>query len=92
MIKIDVEGAEFKVLSGASNFLQTRPSIIVMEYLSEKRGNHQHQNAKDLLEGLGYRCFLIDQNGETYLAGDLNAYLNSGKMESDNVVFLKANP
>ena len=69
------------------------PSLKKVEHIAHasKVSRLLHDPVKYLF-ALGFNNIVIGQNVETYLAGDLNAYLNSGKMESDNVVFLKANP
>lgn len=89
MIKIDVEGGEFKVIRGLKSFLKIHHPIITMEYLSEKRGNQAHANACDLLKQLGYQGFIINEKGRLDTVNDLNQSINKRDLESDNVVFKK---
>ncbi|MGK0387511.1 MAG: FkbM family methyltransferase [Maribacter sp.] len=89
IFKIDVEGAEFKVLNGAANYLKDNSPIIVIEYLSDERGNGEHMLAKDLLVSLGYHSHIIDKNGVLIKIDGINNYLNNNRLESDNIVFMK---
>lgn len=90
LIKIDVEGAEDKVFQGASQFLTTNETCqIVMEYLNPTRHNEAHQKAKILIEGFGYHCHIITQKGELLPMKDVDAYLLTHDLDSDNVVFKK---
>jgi FkbM family methyltransferase len=89
LIKIDVEGAEYKVISGMRNHLQNNSPIIIMEYLSADRGNQEHIEAEKLLQSFGYKTFIITKNGTLQHAVDISQYLNDENMESDNIVFMK---
>jgi FkbM family methyltransferase len=89
IFKIDVEGAEFKVLNGAKNHLKNNSPTVIIEYLSDERGNGEHMLAKNLLESLGYFSHIIDKNGELIKIDGINNYLNNNKLESDNIVFVK---
>ena len=89
IIKIDVEGAEYKVLEGASRHLQANSPIVVMEYLSNERCNEEHRNAEILLISLGYIPHSIDPKGELIKLEDIKTYLKTNKLISDNIVFLK---
>lgn len=91
IIKIDVEGAEFKVLTGATNVLNSCHPIIIMEYLSDSRENSNHVKAISFLQNLGYNYYLIDDNGSLMHINNLEAYLKSKNLESDNLVFLNSN-
>ncbi len=42
IIKIDVEGAEFSVINGLKSYLPGKSPLIVMEHLSDSRGNKEH--------------------------------------------------
>jgi FkbM family methyltransferase len=92
LIKIDVEGAEDKVIAGAIAYLETiflpnRPRI-VLEYLSSNRQNVPHQKAKAELERLGYSPFAIDKKGELKPCPDIEGYLSQIGLDSDNIVFV----
>lgn len=78
-IKIDVEGAEIKVLKGLKDTLSSMKPVIIFEVLPNfylKNGYHKlskeaaDQNRKnadeiyDYLTNLGYRIFLLDHEGK----------------------------
>lgn len=90
LIKIDVEGAEDKVFEGARQFLTTNKTCqIVMEYLNPTRHNDAHQKAKTLIETFGYQCHIINQQGKLLPMNDVDTYLLTQNLDSDNVVFKK---
>lgn len=89
IIKIDVEGAEFKVISGATQYLQTHAPVIVMEYLTSDRHNSEHQKAADLLRKYNYKSYLITADGSLQALEDIDTYLKDKQLESDNIVFKK---
>jgi len=89
LIKIDVEGAEFKVIQGAKAYLQQYQPLIAMEYLQAERGNAAHQQAATLLQSLGYKATTITKEGELIDCVDIDAYLATHGLESDNIVFKK---
>ncbi|MBU6343113.1 MAG: FkbM family methyltransferase [Bacteroidetes bacterium] len=89
IIKIDVEGAEYKVLKGATHFLQNHAPIIVMEYLSPERSNTAHQEAEALLKHLGFKPYAIDHHGHLQELEDVHAHLKASALESDNIAFVK---
>jgi len=90
LIKIDVEGAEYKVISGMKNHLHNNNPIIVMEYLSDDRSNDMHIQAERHLHSENYNSFLIDKKGHLIKADNISQYLQSNNLESDNVVFVKS--
>jgi FkbM family methyltransferase len=88
IIKIDVEGAEFKVLQGLRNFLITdNDCCIVVEYLNPTRHNTEHRSAKSFIENLGYSSYIIDKQGSLSSITDIDEYLVKNNLESENVVF-----
>lgn len=89
IIKIDVEGAEYKVIQGGRHFLGLHAPLIVMEYLEPKRHNEVHQKAVNLLQQLGYKTCVIRQDGSLSAVSNIDAYLLENKMDSDNIVFMK---
>jgi len=89
IIKIDVEGAEFKVISGLTEFLNSSNCFLAMEYLAHFRSNTEHQKAKNLLEEKNFKCHLINANGELITTNDVDSYLKVNNLESDNLVFVK---
>ena len=88
LIKIDVEGAENRVIKGGMQALATFHSPIVMEYLDTTTSGGGHQEADALLRSLGYQPHAIDQNGLTIPAPDIEAYLLAKGLTSDNLVYL----
>lgn len=89
IFKIDVEGAENKVINGLRNYLAKNSPFIVMEYLSKERGNKEHQEAENKLNSLGYFSFVIDKSGNLIKLDSISEYLKENKLESDNIVFVK---
>jgi FkbM family methyltransferase len=90
MIKIDVEGGEFQVLTGAKKFLRlTNKTIIAMEYLSNQRNNQSHHAAAEILRKNGFQSFIIDEKGELVNCDNLTEYIGALKTESDNIIFKK---
>lgn len=89
IIKIDVEGAEYNVISGGLTYLKSHSPQIVMEYLEPKRKNETHKKALDLLLGLGYKSYIINYNGGIELIANIDNYLETSNLESDNIVFRK---
>jgi FkbM family methyltransferase len=88
LIKIDVEGAEDKVIEGGREFFRVQSSVVVMEFLSESRLYGPHLKAMELLNGWGYRTFAIDKKGELQPV-DVLKYFHQQGIESDNIVFKK---
>ncbi|KAA3624057.1 MAG: FkbM family methyltransferase [Bacteroidetes bacterium] len=89
VVKIDVEGAEFKVLSGAKKYLSQHSPYIVMEYLSPQRGNEEHIEAERLLLEFNFHPHALDANGNIQPLGNVSEYLEKHQLESDNIVFSK---
>lgn len=88
-IKIDVEGAEDKVIAGGREMFTKQAPVVVMEFLSESRLNKPHFAAMGVLKGLGYHTFAIDNKGGLVTVDDVEAYFKQQGMESDNIVFKK---
>ena len=91
IIKIDVEGAELKVIEGAKNFLQTHQPMLILEYLSKDFGNKIYAEAFKRLQQVGYFAHKIEDNGSLSSLNqqELEAYLSHAKLRSDNIVFMK---
>jgi FkbM family methyltransferase len=89
IIKIDVEGAEFQVVSGAKNFLENHSPAVIMEYLPEQRGNTAHVKAEAFLNSLHYTPHIIDDEGVLQPVSNVSIYLHECGMESDNIAFVK---
>lgn len=87
LVKIDVEGAEARVVAGMCGLLECHKPVVVMEFQSEAYLNEPHQRAAALLAAKGYRPFRIDaQGGLVPLSDVVRAVVQSG-LESDNVVW-----
>ena len=86
-IKIDVEGAEHDVISGAQNILRQSNPVIAMEFVCPERGNKNHHTAQDLLHQMGYTSYVIRDDGSLREIKDINKYLDDKKLESDNIIF-----
>lgn len=89
LIKIDVEGGENKVVSGGIDFLKNNSPRLILEFLSAQRGNAEHQKALNQLRGLGYISHIISGSGGLEIVQDIDSYLDSKHLESDNIVFVK---
>lgn len=89
MIKIDVEGAEDKVISGGLRYFETHSPIIIMEYVEPKRNNVPHHTACTLLKKSGYSSFSINEDATLSALLDIDTYLQLHQLESDNIVFKK---
>lgn len=89
IIKIDVEGAENKVVEGLSKYLAANSTSLVMEYLSQERGNREHQEAEHKLKSIGYSSFAIASSGHLIKIESIATYLKDNNLESDNIVFAK---
>lgn len=89
VIKIDVEGAEDKVIAGGKGYLTSHSPCIVMEYLGAARGNDAHKKAEKMLLGWGYKAHAINKDGTLTYIPDTEQYMSVHKIESDNIVFKK---
>lgn len=86
-IKIDVEGAEDAVIRGGFDFLKAGRPVIAMEYLHRRRGNAAHRAAAELLASIGYSAHRIAADGEALPLADAEAYLETARLDSDNIIF-----
>ncbi len=89
VLKIDVEGAEDKVVQGAQNSLANHAPVVVVEYVSQQRGHAAHQRAEELLRALGYQSFRIDETGALQVLDNIANYLAENHLDSDNIVFVR---
>jgi len=90
IIKIDVEGAEFKVIKGLENFINNNDTIIVMEFLSNKRDNEEHIKAQKLLFKYNYLPFAILDTGKLLEIDNLVKHFEDNDLDSDNIVFMRS--
>ena len=90
IIKIDVEGAEERVILGLLKFLSFNETKLVMEFASAERGNGSHVKAEEHLATIGYLPFKIGHGGETErLTMSTAAYVLQLGLDSDNIVYMK---
>ncbi len=91
VIKIDVEGAEKLVIEGGINFFKNYNPIISMEVWSaDNKLSKLHEEAIDLLKGLGYKSYYVDDEGEIHLIEEnLSIFTKSRKLSLDNYIFKK---
>lgn len=90
LIKIDVEGAEDRVIRGGLQALATFRSPLVMEYLDQATSGGGHQMADQLLRSLGFTPFTIQESGELKPCPDIEHYLLQIGLTSDNLVYMPA--
>ncbi len=91
LIKIDVEGAELKVIKGFKKHLSEMSPLVVIEYLSDERGNTAHVEAEKLLGSLGFQPHIIDSTGNLQHLKSVSSFFKEKGIDSDNVVFVKGN-
>ncbi len=91
IIKIDVEGTEFKVIKGLNKHFEENSPYVVMEYLSHKRGNKEHSKAVESLKATGYLSYQIDKYGKLKEVESISDHIESAGLESDNIVLARLN-
>jgi FkbM family methyltransferase len=89
IIKLDVEGAEAKVLEGAKSLLQNNAVLVAMEYVLDTRGNAEHEAAIAFAGKLGYAVYLIDELGEIYVDAIWKEKMKKSGLKSVNIVLKK---
>lgn len=89
LIKIDVEGGEAAAIQGAKQLLEQFAPGIVMEYLEEARNNEAHKEAAQMLLEHGYNAMAIAESGSLLPLENIDAYLYTNGLDSDNIVFIK---
>jgi len=88
IIKVDVEGAEEKVIRGLLGFLSSNNTTLVMEFAHTERGNEAHIKAELLLLEIGYLPFKIGHSGEIEkLSVSTTNYISERGLDSDNIVY-----
>ncbi len=88
-IKIDVEGAEAKVIKGLEQTLRDQKPVVALEYLSDERTNSAHAQAAQQLFQQGYMAYFIDVKGLLQNTTNIALDLRKNKIDSDNVIFKK---
>lgn len=89
VVKIDVEGAEFKVINGFKKYLAEHSPIIIIEYLCDDRGNEEHIRAENLLIEKGLSAHIIKADGSLEMVTSVSKYMQKKGIDSDNIVFKK---
>ena len=87
IIKVDVEGAESSVLTGAMKTLKTHGPIVVIE-VRKDNFDSLYSGIIQLVDELEYKFSRITSTGTTQDITDLSDYMDNLEMESDNVVLL----
>jgi FkbM family methyltransferase len=87
LIKVDVEGAEYRVIKGGLKSLTVFHPILVMEFLEDDKRNAEHRRAHALLLRQHYHPYYIDANGATNACEDPLTYLQQKNLDSDNIVY-----
>jgi FkbM family methyltransferase len=90
IIKIDVEGAEVKAVSGGNNTWQTKAPVLVMEYLDDDN-DKTYETAANIMYENGYKSFIILRDGSLKETSDIPGYMKAKNIISENVVFKKHN-
>ena len=90
IIKLDIEGAECLVIKGGYEFFKNNSPIITMEVWSSKEGGEISMKAVEKLRELGYKSYLINENGDLELVnGDLSLIVDQENLYDDNFIFKK---
>lgn len=89
IIKIDVEGAEYTVVKGASILANMTNVSIVLEYLTNDANNSEYIAASQQLTDYGYQTHIIGDDGNLIKIDDVDAFLKAKKIDSENVVFVR---
>jgi FkbM family methyltransferase len=83
-IKIDVEGAEEKVINGGIGTINKYKPVLLIEMFYQKNENERCKNLFNFLVNIGYKPILIDKSGPRLC--DVNLF-NSEEL-SRNVIFV----
>jgi FkbM family methyltransferase len=90
IIKLDIEGAECLVIEGGYEFFKNNSPIIAMEVWSSKEGGEISMKAVEKLRELGYKSYLINENGNLELVnGNLSLIVDQENLYDDNFIFKK---
>lgn len=89
IIKIDVEGAENKVILGMKEFLTNNSPYLILEYLADDKKNSEHKKAIQLLSSLSYEMYGINEHGLLNKIEKLEVYLKNMNSDSENIIFKK---
>ncbi|MGI9190968.1 MAG: FkbM family methyltransferase [Chitinophagaceae bacterium] len=88
-IKMDVEGAEDRILQGGEALLSSN-TVWMMEYLST--GNTlSYQRAEQRFREYGYSAYGIQADGSLTILNDVLAWMRQEQRDSENIVFIQSN-
>jgi FkbM family methyltransferase len=86
-IKIDIEGFEYSALLGMRDTLSTFSPSLLIEILNEDKSSTNMSNCDDLLKGLGYMKYFIDNDGglsKNEINADRMNYIYTKKTVANN--------
>jgi len=87
VIKLDVEGAENKVIQGGENFFKKHSPLITMEVLPEEKVS---MRAVEKLRSYGYKSHFIQDDGSLQkVHGNLIKKVEESRFSVDNFIFKK---
>jgi FkbM family methyltransferase len=87
-LKLDVEGAEEKVIRGGGRLLSESSPVIAMEVWGSENGREVSSHPVEMLRALGYRSYAINPDGLLReVIGDLSALVPA--TGGDNFIFKK---
>jgi FkbM family methyltransferase len=89
LIKIDAEGSEDKVISGAHFLLTEQQPIVIMEYLTGANHGNSHREALDLMLNMGYDVNVSDMEGKLITIEHVDNYMAAQGLDSENIIFTK---
>ncbi|MEM9835319.1 MAG: FkbM family methyltransferase [Bacteroidota bacterium] len=92
LIKIDVEGAEDKVILGGAQLLAQPNVMVIMEYLPSHKSNGSHSRALALMQQWDYQVFRLMDDGTPYPCPEPEEWLTSTEQDSANLLFTKQLP
>lgn len=87
VIKIDVEGAEQKVVRGMMEYLKIHEVLLIIECTLLSLDSHIQLQKE--LQSIGYSPFVIGKKGDLLPIEHIKDYLYKKRLESDNFVFKK---
>lgn len=88
ILKIDVEGAEDRVLIGAESLLALGKTQIILEYLPIHSSNGSHLRAHQWLLEKGYVCHRLSAAGQPLACPDPERWLLRERIDSTNLLYL----
>ena len=87
IIKIDVEGAEYQVVSTLKD--TSLCPMIIMEYILQENKDMTHDLALEHLTSIGYEMKRIDREGNLVPGDQFRETMREKGLTSDNIVFVR---